>query len=263
MWRWEFSAGHHFDPSEEEKKSISKIKRIGQIAMEALVLELRHMNDEVLRVVKNGQRKKDKGTLVLEDDTYITEPTCYAISLLLSTHLQYDEDNLRSVPFDLYLRRDKTTLSKWKVLNHIISLFSFASLHRPRFALLVSPDLGMVLSAVNCQSEVENGIDQRDGVVDEIEEAKLPIRGDFTCSYECCEKKARISRQCNVVICFDLAKTVLAYIQSRSRARMPGSDYILMVESLFVYSFEVNVGPECHVMMELRLKSGPLCRIGR
>ena len=43
-------------------------------------------------------------------------------------------------------------LSKWKVLNHIISLFSFASLHRPRFALSVSPDLGMVLSAVNCQS---------------------------------------------------------------------------------------------------------------
>ncbi|KAF9600916.1 hypothetical protein IFM89_013823 [Coptis chinensis] len=37
-------------------------------------------------------------------------------------------------------------------------------------------------------------------------------------------------RQCNVVIRFDLAKTVLAYIQSRSRARMPGSDYILMVE---------------------------------
>ncbi|PIA34920.1 hypothetical protein AQUCO_03700286v1 [Aquilegia coerulea] len=37
-------------------------------------------------------------------------------------------------------------------------------------------------------------------------------------------------RQCNVVIRFDLAKTVLAYIQSRGRARMPGSDYILMVE---------------------------------
>ncbi|KAL6659920.1 hypothetical protein ACP70R_002042 [Stipagrostis hirtigluma subsp. patula] len=38
-------------------------------------------------------------------------------------------------------------------------------------------------------------------------------------------------RQCNVVIRFDLAKTVLAYIQSRGRARKPGSDYILMVES--------------------------------
>ncbi|XP_075650109.1 endoribonuclease Dicer homolog 1-like [Castanea sativa] len=36
-------------------------------------------------------------------------------------------------------------------------------------------------------------------------------------------------RQCNVVIRFDLAKTVLAYIQSRGRARKPGSDYILMV----------------------------------
>ena len=37
-------------------------------------------------------------------------------------------------------------------------------------------------------------------------------------------------RQCNVVIRFDLAKTVLAYIQSRGRARKPGSDYILMHE---------------------------------
>ena len=37
-------------------------------------------------------------------------------------------------------------------------------------------------------------------------------------------------RQCNVVIRFDLAKTVLAYVQSRGRARKPGSDYILMVE---------------------------------
>lgn len=37
-------------------------------------------------------------------------------------------------------------------------------------------------------------------------------------------------RQCNVVLRFDLAKTVLAYIQSRGRARKPGSDYILMVE---------------------------------
>lgn len=37
-------------------------------------------------------------------------------------------------------------------------------------------------------------------------------------------------RQCNVVIRFDLAKTVLAYIQSRGRARKPGSDYILMTE---------------------------------
>uniref|UniRef100_A0A803NSH1 Uncharacterized protein n=1 Tax=Cannabis sativa TaxID=3483 RepID=A0A803NSH1_CANSA len=37
-------------------------------------------------------------------------------------------------------------------------------------------------------------------------------------------------RQCNVVIRFDLAKTVLAYIQSRGRARKPGSDYILMSE---------------------------------
>jgi ERCC4-related helicase len=40
-------------------------------------------------------------------------------------------------------------------------------------------------------------------------------------------------RQCNVVIRFDLAKTVLAYIQSRGRARKPGSDYILMVERYF------------------------------
>ncbi|XP_024538863.1 endoribonuclease Dicer homolog 1 isoform X1 [Selaginella moellendorffii] len=37
-------------------------------------------------------------------------------------------------------------------------------------------------------------------------------------------------RQCNVVVRFDLAKTVLAYIQSRGRARKPGSDYILMLE---------------------------------
>ncbi|KAL5217498.1 hypothetical protein ABZP36_018182 [Zizania latifolia] len=37
-------------------------------------------------------------------------------------------------------------------------------------------------------------------------------------------------RQCNVVIRFDLAKTVLAYIQSRGRARKPGSDYIIMLE---------------------------------
>ncbi|RAL41994.1 hypothetical protein DM860_018227 [Cuscuta australis] len=36
--------------------------------------------------------------------------------------------------------------------------------------------------------------------------------------------------QCNVVIRFDLAKTVLAYIQSRGRARKKCSDYILMVE---------------------------------
>lgn len=37
-------------------------------------------------------------------------------------------------------------------------------------------------------------------------------------------------RQCNVVIRFDLAKTILAYIQSRGRAHKPESDYILMVE---------------------------------
>lgn len=46
-------------------------------------------------------------------------------------------------------------------------------------------------------------------------------------------------RQCNVVIRFDLAKTVLAYIQSRGRARKPGSDYILMAErylSSFVFT---------------------------
>lgn len=43
-------------------------------------------------------------------------------------------------------------------------------------------------------------------------------------------------RQCNVVIRFDLAKTVLAYIQSRGRARKPGSDYILMAERYFVLS---------------------------
>lgn len=42
-------------------------------------------------------------------------------------------------------------------------------------------------------------------------------------------------RQCNVVMRFDLAKTVLAYIQSRGRARKPGSDYILMVERYFLY----------------------------
>lgn len=41
-------------------------------------------------------------------------------------------------------------------------------------------------------------------------------------------------RQCNVVIRFDLAKTVLAYIQSRGRARKPGSDYILMTERYLV-----------------------------
>lgn len=41
-------------------------------------------------------------------------------------------------------------------------------------------------------------------------------------------------RQCNVVIRFDLAKTVLAYIQSRGRARKPGSDYILMIERYLV-----------------------------
>lgn len=44
-------------------------------------------------------------------------------------------------------------------------------------------------------------------------------------------------RQCNVVIRFDLAKTVLAYIQSRGRARKPGSDYILMVERYLFWSF--------------------------
>ncbi|KAL6559458.1 Dicer-like protein 1 [Orobanche gracilis] len=49
-------------------------------------------------------------------------------------------------------------------------------------------------------------------------------------------------RQCNVVIRFDLAKTVLAYIQSRGRARKPGSDYILMVErgNLFDTAFLKN-----------------------
>lgn len=45
-------------------------------------------------------------------------------------------------------------------------------------------------------------------------------------------------RQCNVVIRFDLAKTVLAYIQSRGRARKPGSDYILMVER-YGYGFVI------------------------
>lgn len=51
-------------------------------------------------------------------------------------------------------------------------------------------------------------------------------------------------RQCNVVIRFDLAKTVLAYIQSRGRARKPGSDYILMLERyiiLIVGQFQVLV----------------------
>lgn len=42
-------------------------------------------------------------------------------------------------------------------------------------------------------------------------------------------------RQCNVVIRFDLAKTVLAYIQSRGRARKPGSDYILMIERYILW----------------------------
>ncbi|KAL2345968.1 hypothetical protein Fmac_007253 [Flemingia macrophylla] len=45
-------------------------------------------------------------------------------------------------------------------------------------------------------------------------------------------------RQCNVVIRFDLAKTVLAYIQSRGRARKPGSDYILMVERYMVMTYD-------------------------
>lgn len=54
-------------------------------------------------------------------------------------------------------------------------------------------------------------------------------------------------RQCNVVIRFDLAKTVLAYIQSRGRARKPGSDYILMVERYLValgslYNFSDKIG---------------------
>lgn len=58
-------------------------------------------------------------------------------------------------------------------------------------------------------------------------------------------------RQCNVVIRFDLAKTVLAYIQSRGRARKPaGSDYILMAERylpcpvIYVLSFTIfnNLG---------------------
>lgn len=35
---------------------------------------------------------------------------------------------------------------------------------------------------------------------------------------------------CHSVIRFDLAKTVCGYIQSRGRARRPGSDYVLMVE---------------------------------
>lgn len=43
-------------------------------------------------------------------------------------------------------------------------------------------------------------------------------------------------RQCNVVIRFDLAKTVLAYIQSRGRARKPGSDYILMLERYLMFT---------------------------
>lgn len=46
-------------------------------------------------------------------------------------------------------------------------------------------------------------------------------------------------RQCNVVIRFDLAKTVLAYIQSRGRARKPGSDYILMVERYLFHWFNI------------------------
>lgn len=51
-------------------------------------------------------------------------------------------------------------------------------------------------------------------------------------------------RQCNVVIRFDLAKTVLAYIQSRGRARKPGSDYILMVERYIISlgsKFQMNL----------------------
>lgn len=47
-------------------------------------------------------------------------------------------------------------------------------------------------------------------------------------------------RQCNVVIRFDLAKTVLAYIQSRGRARKPGSDYILMVERYLCWIWSLS-----------------------
>jgi len=57
-------------------------------------------------------------------------------------------------------------------------------------------------------------------------------------------------RQCNVVIRFDLAKTVLAYIQSRGRARKPGSDYILMVERYWLW-------PCCHFFFMLCLPYVP------
>lgn len=57
-------------------------------------------------------------------------------------------------------------------------------------------------------------------------------------------------RQCNVVIRFDLAKTVLAYIQSRGRARKPGSDYILMVERyLIIYGWCLCLMSICNIYM--------------
>lgn len=63
-------------------------------------------------------------------------------------------------------------------------------------------------------------------------------------------------RQCNVVIRFDLAKTVLAYIQSRGRARKPGSDYILMVERyLFLVLSQVQHRPAEYISLVKRTQS--------
>lgn len=59
-------------------------------------------------------------------------------------------------------------------------------------------------------------------------------------------------RQCNVVIRFDLAKTVLAYIQSRGRARKPGSDYILMLERCITW-IESKMGSDFFPICTFRL----------
>lgn len=56
-------------------------------------------------------------------------------------------------------------------------------------------------------------------------------------------------RQCNVVIRFDLAKTVLAYIQSRGRARKPGSDYILMLERYLMFTRKLYTLPVIYLIL--------------
>lgn len=68
-------------------------------------------------------------------------------------------------------------------------------------------------------------------------------------------------RQCNVVIRFDLAKTILAYIQSRGRARKPGSDYILMVERyLHLYVFQHVLSSSLCAIWILNRYNKSLCR---